>query len=198
MPTPDVRKRQGDVALSREEFAYRFAARFCDPAFDAVRSELDRIGEIAWEAYAQSRKSPRTRKAGDGFADPQYELSLEWLTARERIEEAERRQRDPSAPRRILLVSGSSRHEKTCPGEMPKSFRLAQIAREVVAGRPGFECDLLGYYAPYPTSHSALDRDEAVQEEVRNVARTPVAAVELMRDGRLLQPDAGVQDPRPK
>ena len=29
----------------------------------------------------------------------------------------------------------------------------------------------IGYYEPYATSHDALDRDHAVQEEVRNVAR---------------------------
>ena len=29
----------------------------------------------------------------------------------------------------------------------------------------------IGYYEPYATSHDALDRDEAVQEETRNVAR---------------------------
>ena len=29
----------------------------------------------------------------------------------------------------------------------------------------------IGYYEPYATSHDALDRDDAVQEETRNVAR---------------------------
>jgi len=29
----------------------------------------------------------------------------------------------------------------------------------------------IGYYEPYATSHDALDRDELVQEEARNVAR---------------------------
>jgi spore maturation protein CgeB len=28
----------------------------------------------------------------------------------------------------------------------------------------------IGYYEPYATSHDALDRDQDVQEEVRNVA----------------------------
>jgi hypothetical protein len=44
----EVRKGQGDVKLSREEFARRLTERFYDPAFDAVRDEIDRIIEVAW------------------------------------------------------------------------------------------------------------------------------------------------------
>lgn len=56
----------------------------------------------------------------------------------------------------------------------------------------------IGYYEPYATSHAALDRDEAVQEEVRNAARSLVSAVVAMREGRFTRPDAALQDPRPK
>ena len=44
----------------------------------------------------------------------------------------------------------------------------------------------------------ALDRDEAVQEETRNVARAVVRAVADMRSGRLARPDRNLADPRPK
>jgi len=54
----DVRKGQGDVKLSREEFARRLRERFSDPAFDAVRHEVDRIIEVAWSSYDEYRKSP--------------------------------------------------------------------------------------------------------------------------------------------
>ena len=55
----------------------------------------------------------------------------------------------------------------------------------------------IGYYEPYATSHDALDRDAAVQEEVRNAARALVNAVALARDGRL--PDLEVaSEPRAK
>lgn len=37
--------------------------------------------EAAWDAYSHSRKSPITRKAGPGFADPDYEISVDWLAA---------------------------------------------------------------------------------------------------------------------
>ncbi|OZI60148.1 flavodoxin family protein [Bordetella genomosp. 11] len=56
----------------------------------------------------------------------------------------------------------------------------------------------IGYYQPYATSHDELDRDRAVQDEVRNVARAVAAAVGQIREGRLCRPDAGLRDPRPK
>jgi multimeric flavodoxin WrbA len=359
MPDISVRKGQGEVNLTREEFTRRLAERFYDPAFDPLRAEIDHIIETAWDSYDQYRKSPRTRKAGAGFADPDYELPVEWLATRDSILEAERRQQDPAAPRRILLVCGAARHDETCPGEMSKTFRLVAVAQAIVEESEGFECDLLdlshltaqygrqilpckacvstamplchwpcscypnhamgqvndwmnelyprwvaahgimivtpvywyqapsvlklmmdrlvcadggnpdpttthgkkpeeakklelqgwsyprhlanrafavvvhgdaegadvlrhgltdwlldmeliqagnaavldryiGYYEPYATSHAALDRDTAVQEEVRNAARSLVATVRLMRDGSYQRPDSRLKAPRPK
>ena len=56
----------------------------------------------------------------------------------------------------------------------------------------------VGYYEPYATSHEALDRDVAVQDEVRNVAQALVAAVGELRAGRLSAPGANLAAPRPK
>jgi multimeric flavodoxin WrbA len=284
---------------------------------------------------------------------------VEWLAARDAVIAAERHQRDPATPRRILLVCGAARHDETCPGEMSKTFRLVQLAREIVEANEGFEADLLdlshltaqygrqilpckacvstamplchwpcscypnhamgqvndwmnelyprwvaahgilivspvywfqapsvlklmidrlvcadggnpdpttthgktpeeakaielagwnypkhlagrafgvvvhgdaegagtlrrnltdwlldmelveagnsatldryiGYYEPYATSHDALDRDVAVQEEVRNVARSLVNTVSLIRSNRFERPDKGLESPRPK
>jgi len=141
--TPRPRTGQGDVALSREEFSRRFRERFLDPAFQEVASELEAVEEVAWRSYHEYHKSPRTRRAGEGFADPDHELPVEWLATRDVIGEAEARQKDPASPRRILLVSGAARHDQTCPGEMSKTFRLATLAREVFEGAEGFVCDLL-------------------------------------------------------
>lgn len=80
--------------------------------------------EVAWKAYDEYHKSPRKRKAGAGFQDPDFELTVEWLETRKQIRLAEKRHRDPSSPSRILLICGASRHDKTCPGEMSKTFRL--------------------------------------------------------------------------
>jgi hypothetical protein len=44
----------------------------------------------------------------------------------------------------------------------------------------------------YP-SHDALDRDMAVQEEARNVARSVVHAVKVLRAGLLSQPRKQVE-----
>jgi len=142
-PGVDVRTGQGDVKLSREEFARRVRERFDDPAFDAVRDEIERVIDVAWDGYGAYRRNPRKRKAGSGFVDPEFELPVEWLETRDHILAAERRQRDPASPRRVLLVAGAARHDQTCPGEMSKTFRLAQLAREVIEGTAGFECDFL-------------------------------------------------------
>jgi multimeric flavodoxin WrbA len=56
----------------------------------------------------------------------------------------------------------------------------------------------IGYYEPYATSHDALDRDEAVQEETRNAARALVEAVALRRAGKLPRIGRELRDPRPK
>jgi multimeric flavodoxin WrbA len=143
MATTAVRKGMPSVQLGKDEFIRRFHARFYDPEFEALKPELDKIGETAWKAYEASRKSPRTRRAGPGYADPDYQLSLEWLEARQAIEEAERRQKDPGAPSRILLVNGSSRSDLTCPGEISKTWRLVVLAREIVEQAEGFEVEVL-------------------------------------------------------
>ncbi|MDB5874949.1 MAG: NADPH-dependent reductase, partial [Ramlibacter sp.] len=56
----------------------------------------------------------------------------------------------------------------------------------------------IGYYEPYALSHDALDKDTAVQEEVRNVARSVAAAVRELRAGRLKDPGRKLEAPRPK
>jgi len=353
-----VRKGQAPPKLLREHFQQRFQQSFADPAFAGEAEAIARLEEIAWAAYVDGRKAPVTRKAGEGFADPHYDLSVDWLQTRARLQQALERQRDPATRSRVLLICGSARNDGTCPGEMSKSFRLVQTAREVLesaaceadvldlslltseygrrifpckgcvstamplchwpcscypnhaldqtgdwmaeiyerwtaahgvmlitpvywyqatsalklmidrlvcadggnpdptstsgkkaekakalelkgwpypqhlAGRvygvvvhgdvAGIEsvrrslCDWLdgmglidagvqarldryiGYFEPYATSHDALDRDQAVVEEVRNVASALVNAVSEARAGRLSMPDAGLDKPRPK
>jgi multimeric flavodoxin WrbA len=128
--------------MGEDDFRARFLSQFPDEVFAPLRADLDRIAGAAWDAYEHSRKSPRTRKAGPGFADPDYELSVDWLTAREHIAEAQARHDDTALPRTVLLVNGSSRSEHTCPGEVSKSFRLAKLAEgELRAG--GCEVEFL-------------------------------------------------------
>jgi multimeric flavodoxin WrbA len=355
---PVVRKGQGSVKLTHEEFVRRLSERFADPLFAEVQPEIEKVIERAWQNYDGYRKSPRTRKAGPGFEHPDFALPVEWLETRDRIQAAAREQADPATRSRILVVSGAARSDQTCPGEMSKTYRLAQTVKEEIDaadfsvdvldlslltaeyGRQILPCkacvstamplchwpcscypnhalgqvndwmseiyprwvaahgviivtpvywyqapsvlklmidrlvcadggnpdptsthgkkpeeakalelkgwsyprhladrlfglivhgdaagvetlrrsltdwltdmDLIpaaasatldryiGYYEPYATSHDALDRDPALFQEVRNVARTVVAAVTLQRAGKLPRPDRGLEDPRPK
>src|SRR5207248_1958325 len=114
----DVRKGQAPAQLSREEFGERYRTAFHDPAFAPERAAIARIEQIAWLAYKDERKSPVTRKAGPGYADPGYDLSVDWIAAREAIEAAAARQADPAGPSRVLMVIGSARNDGTCPGEI--------------------------------------------------------------------------------
>jgi multimeric flavodoxin WrbA len=138
----DVRTGQAPPGLTREEFGERFRRRFYDPAFDAERDAIARIEIIAWDGYHQARKSPRTAKAGPGFADPDYDLSIEWRETHERLRAAEQRQRDAATASRALLVCASPRNDGTCPGEMSKTFRLAKVAEQTLK-EGGLEVDLL-------------------------------------------------------
>jgi multimeric flavodoxin WrbA len=355
---PEVRKGQWAGLHTREEFRERFRARFFDPAFRAEDASIARLEEIAWQGYTQGRKAPVTRKAGAEFKDPDYDLSVEWYEARNRLIAAQQRWEDPATRSRVRVVGAAPRNDGTCPGEMSKTFRLARIAQETLQSS-GIEVDLLdlsrltsdfdrhihpckgcvstamplchwpcscypnhatdqvndwmneiyeqwvsahgivlvtpthwytmasplklmmdrlvcadggnpdptltggkdpekakavelagwdypkhlagrtygvvvhgdvagiegtrralsdwldwmglidagptsrldrfiGYYEPYATSHQALDRDQAVQEEVRNVARAIAHAVGELREGRLSAPDRGLKPPRPK
>ena len=139
----DVRKGMPSVALDKAAFARRVRERFYDPAFAAVESEIERMIDVAWDGYYQYRKSPRTRPAGPGYADPTFELAVEWSETREAICRAEERQKSPASKPRVLLINGSSRNDQTCPGEMSKSWRLVEIAREVFAAEPDFEIEVL-------------------------------------------------------
>ena len=56
----------------------------------------------------------------------------------------------------------------------------------------------IGYFEPYATSHQTLDRDEAVQEEARNVARAVAKTVIELRAGRLQAVQPNLTRPRPK
>ncbi|MBA3821765.1 MAG: flavodoxin family protein [Deltaproteobacteria bacterium] len=136
-----VRTGSPSVRLTRDEFRERFRAQFVDPAFERVATELAAVEAIAWDGYDNHRKAPRTRAAGPGFADPTYELSLDWLAARDAIREAQRLH-DRSEQLRILVINGSARSEQTCPAEISKTFRLAAEASDELR-TAGCHVDLL-------------------------------------------------------
>ncbi len=94
---PRVVKGMPSVELTRDEFARRFRQRTTTRRSTTSTPSSTRSLDVAWRSYIEYRKSPRTRRAGDGFADPDYELSLEWLAARARDPAK------PSASRRSRL-----------------------------------------------------------------------------------------------
>ena len=138
----EIRKGQAPAVLSRPVFHERFMASFLDPAYSAESEALAHLEAIAWDAYQEGRKSPVTRKAGPGYADPDYDLSVEWLQTKARIEEAQVNWGNPGSPSRVLLVCGSARNDGTCPGEISKSWRLLQSAKTVF-DKEGIEVDVL-------------------------------------------------------
>ena len=143
MSKPAVRRQAEYVPLTKEQFRERFFARFYDPVFEEVAPELEKVFEKAWDGYFVYRKSPRRRPAGEGYFDPSFQLPIEWLETRAKIDAAEQRQKDPKSPSRILIVNGSTRSEHTCPGEISKTRRLAQRAQDTIRALPNFEVDFL-------------------------------------------------------
>ena len=126
----EIRKGQAPAPAERIVFHQRFMQSFVDPAFRTEDSAISRVEEIAWQAYTEGRKAPITRKAGPGYADPDYDLSVDWLETRQKIDAASAAWKDASTPSRVLLVCGSARNDGSCPGEMSKTYRMVQWAEE--------------------------------------------------------------------
>ena len=138
----EIRTGQAPAVLSRHAFHERFMLSFKDPAYGVEAEALLRVEALAWDAYLEGRKAPVTRKAGKGYADPDYELSVEWLDTKSRIEKAQAVWHEAASPSRVLLVCGSARNDGSCPGEISKSWRLLQSAKTVLK-KAGMEVDVL-------------------------------------------------------
>lgn len=136
--TDTVRKGMPDTHISKDAFRERFRALFYDPAYAPMTDDVERLLAVAWDAYRASRKSPVTVRAGDEFADPNYQLSEQWLDARKAVQEAAARHNDPALPSNVLIINASPRNDHTCPGEMSKTFRLVRTAEDVFTEIPDF------------------------------------------------------------
>ncbi|PPC94872.1 MAG: NADPH-dependent FMN reductase [Methylotenera sp.] len=138
----ETRKGQAPSKLNRDEFRIVFSRSFEDPKFEKIADSLVHVEQIAWENYRDSHKAPLTTPAGEGFKNPEYELSIEWKNTRDRLLLAEDKQKEPTTQSRILLINGSARNDGTCPGEISKTFRLVNIAKEIFE-KEGMEVDVL-------------------------------------------------------
>ena len=137
-----IRKGQAPLPLERAAFNTRFRASFVDPAFRTEEAALARLEDIAWLAYTEGRKAPFTQKAGPGYADPNYDLSVEWIATKHSIDQAQLHWADPAGQSRVLLICGAARNDGTCPGEMSKSYRLLELARHELE-QAGIQVDVL-------------------------------------------------------
>ena len=137
-----VRKGQAPAPMVRDAFHDRFMQVFFDPAYRGDSAALARLEEVAWHAYEEGRKAPLTSKAGEGFADPEYELSVEWRATRDRLIAAQQAWSHKDTPPRVLVICGASRNDGSCPGEISKTFRLTQLAQETLQAQ-GMEVELL-------------------------------------------------------
>ena len=138
----EVRKGQAPRVLERNEFHLEFRRSFFDPTFDSVQLEIGKIEEVAWKNYINGRKAPITEKAGPEFADPNYDLSVEWKATRDKLIATDATQKDPATKSRVLLICGSARNDGTCPGEISKTFRMTKLATEILEAS-GIDVDLL-------------------------------------------------------
>jgi multimeric flavodoxin WrbA len=139
----EPRKEQPSTQLARAEFAARWRERLCDPRFARDEPAVQAVIDAAWDGYDAYRKNPLREKAGPEFADPEALLPVEWLATRRALQQAQARHDEPSAATRVLVISGSMRSSQTCPGETPKSYRMAKWAEASLSARAETEVDFL-------------------------------------------------------
>jgi multimeric flavodoxin WrbA len=136
------RKGQAPPPLGRDEFQVQFYRSFVDPTFESVKEALSKVEQVAWVNYQEGHKAPVTEKAGEGFFDPDYDLSVEWKATSRRLAELDELQKDPQTASRVLLVCGSARNDGSCPGEISKTWRLTLLAQEIFRAQ-NIEVDVL-------------------------------------------------------
>lgn len=139
----EPRKEQPSAQLTREQFAARWRERTFDPRFAADERALQAVIDAAWDGYDAYRKNPVRVKAGPEFANPDALLPVEWLATRRAVQQAQVRHDAPGSATRVLVISGSMRSSQTCPGETPKSYRMAKWAEAILAAQPQTEVDFL-------------------------------------------------------
>lgn len=139
---PAPRTGQGSGHLDRATFGERFRQSFADPNFISAQSHIAVLEDIAWQNYQAGRKAPQTRAAGVGYANPDYEIAIEWLDTKAAIDAAKHTQQNSSTPNHVLIVIASHRNDDTCPGEVSKSWRLANLAKQSLESA-GTVCEVL-------------------------------------------------------
>ena len=134
------------------------------------------------------RLDPRRHAYRDNLAAAELRNRIE----APRYAAGERRQlRVPVLPLRREPRFDATLDSEALFGESLRVFEESEGWAWVQLERDGY----VGYMEPYATSHQALDRDKAMQQETTNAARALGNAVRLSRAGRLENPAAELEDP---
>ena len=68
----------------------------------------------------------------------------------------------------------------------------------ISAGHKSHVGSYIGYLGTYAENHADLDDDEGMQADTRTAAKALINAVTMLRAGKLVPPDAGLHEARPK
>lgn len=223
-----IRTGEAPASLTRARFQERFQLCFHDAAFSGERDAIARLEVIAWDALQEGRKVPITRPAGrprirrpdlrtvravaghspasQGGTEAVEQQRSAFARAaglRQRMQRRHLSRRgiedlavDRSGPTRHRARGHAGRRVGPEPGHIGVRPQYSPV-RGLCVERDKLD-RYIGYYEPYYNSHDALDKDNAVQEETRNVARAVAQAVKELRARRLSQPDKQVKWPRTK
>lgn len=61
---PQIRKSQGNVKLTHEEFNRRLGERFYGRAFPPVRKQIEQVMEVAWKNYDEYHRESAQASSG--------------------------------------------------------------------------------------------------------------------------------------
>ncbi len=142
--TPKPVPSEGIEPISETEFIERFKKQFRDPIYDKHRAAIQEMAKIAYDAHQEGgHKAPFTKPAGPGYKDPSYKLADDWTNTKAACDAARLRYEDKSRKSKVLIISGANRNDKTCPGEVSKSRRMAQLAQKVFEDEFQFDVELI-------------------------------------------------------
>jgi len=99
---------------------------------DIARTISEDVAAPVTEAKIDKSYYPDDTIPGRRGYAPWKKLPKEYRDHYEKLRAAQRRYRSRKGPPRILIVSGSSRNENTCPGEKPKSLMLCESASRAI------------------------------------------------------------------
>ena len=122
VPSGRAESRRGSRRGSR-------VALSCTFQRSGVRRERDaiaRLEEIAWQAYTRAARRPSRARPGR-LCRPRVRAVRRMAGSQGAHRESAGRLGTRRAPSRVLLICGSARNDGSCPGEMSKTFRLAEL-----------------------------------------------------------------------